>query len=194
VLDLGEIALVEQAELQAAVGGEGADGGAAQGADPVEADGTQRLDPGGREHPPVAHEDDPLEAKADPQLLDRSGHGRGIAGVARHDLDCDRAARRVGEEAVLDLEGALLAVAGIAEMGERAVAPLDVAGGEVVEDEAAPLEMAGRETGLDPGLARAEPVERAVQLVLRGPLDAERGAQGRLPEPSGGGELGAGSQ
>jgi hypothetical protein len=93
VLDLGEVPLVEQPELQAAAFGKSPDRGTAQGADPVEADGTQRLDPGGGEHPPVAHEDNPLEAEADPQLLDRSRHGSGIAGVARHDLDRDRAAR-----------------------------------------------------------------------------------------------------
>ena len=191
VADLGEVALVEQAQLEGASLREGADGRSAQGADPVQAGGPERLDPRRGQHPSVAHEDDPLEAEADAQLVHGSRHGRRIAGVARHDLDRDRSTGGVGEQAVLDLEGALLAVPRVAELGERTVAALHVARGQVVEDEATRSEVAGREARLDPGLARAEPVERRVQLVLGRPLDAQRGTQGGLGQPPGGGELGA---
>ena len=50
--------------------------------------------------------------------------------------------------------------------------------------------MAGRERPLDPGLAGEQPVERPVQLVLVGALDATRRAQGALSQGGGGGELG----
>ncbi len=86
--------------------------------------------------------------------------------------------RRIGEQAELDLGPVGPVVAGVAVAGERAVAALDVHRREVVQDEAARAEVAGRERALDPCLAGEEPVHRPVQLVLVGALHPARRAPG----------------
>ena len=146
------------------------------------------------EHPPVAHQDDLGKPEAAAQLLDLGLERGRVGGVAGKGLDRDRAADLVGEQAEDDLAAVRAVVARVAEGGERAVGPFHVRARQVVEDERARGEMAPREGPLDPRLASEQPVERAVELVLRRVGDVQDRPQRALPKRAGGGELGAGGE
>lgn len=113
--------------------------------------------------------------------MDLGGDGLGVGGVAGEDLDGDGAAVGFQEEAVVDLGLAALAVAVVPVLGQGAVGALDVAGGEVVEDQAALLDV-----------AVGEPVHGRVELVLVGCGDVGVLDEGGVLPPGGGGELGVG--
>ena len=125
-----------------------------------------------------------------------AGHGLRVGGRALEDLDGDRAALGRAEQAEDDLQGALLAVAAVAAPGERAVGPLDVAGGEVVEHQSVLLQVALGEALLDGGLSGYEPVHGGVEFVRVEVAESEclaEGGDGALGgEGAGGGELGLG--
>jgi hypothetical protein len=97
-------------------------------------------------------------------------------------LDRDRAAVGGADEPVDDLGRAGLAVARVAELGQRAAAALEVGRGDVVEHERPLAQVAAGERAFDPLLASEQPVERAVELVLVGALDPELGGERRLPK------------
>jgi hypothetical protein len=88
---------------------------------------------------PVAADDDPLDPEALLDPLQRRRQRLVVVDRAVEDLDRDRAALRGAGQPVADLQLAALAVAGIAERSERTLAPLQIAGGEVVEDKAPSL-------------------------------------------------------
>ena len=134
-----------------------------------------------------------MEAEAGADLVDLCGNGVGVAGRAFEDLDGDRTPGGGAEQTEDDLERALLAVAAVAALGEFAVRPLDVAGGQVVEHEGVFLEVALGEALLDDRLPLDEPVHRGVQLLRVDGAEVEHlaergdGAFGR--QSAGGGEL-----
>jgi hypothetical protein len=64
-------------------------------------------------------------------------------------------------------------VARVAELGQRAAAPLEIARRDVVEHKLTVLEVAAREPLLDPLLALCQPIERGVEVVLVGAGDTE---------------------
>ena len=144
-------------------------------------------------HPPVAHEDDVGQAVAQPQLLDLGLHGGRIGGVAGKGLDRDRAAPCIGQQAELDLRAIGPVVAAVPVARQRAVAALDIGAREVVQDERARGQMAGRQRALDPVLAGQQPVECAVQLVLRRAGHGHDLPECRLAQQPGGRELGRGT-
>ena len=146
------VAVVEQRHLERAALEQGADRRGAQRGDPVEPGRLDVLvDARLGDHAPVADQDDMVEAEALLQLGDLAGEGGGIAGRAFEHLDGDRAAVGRAEQAVDDLQLALLAVAIVAELGERAAASLHVARGHVVEHQRAALEMAPGQRRFDRG-------------------------------------------
>ena len=166
--DFGEVLVVEEGHLDGALAGEFADGGGAQGGDPV-------------------------EAEAATQGVELGADGGGIGGVAGEDLDGDGAAVAVAQQGEDDLELAALAVAGMAAGGEGAVGALEVGGGDVGEDEGGVGEMAFGEGLLDGVLAGQEPVHGGVEVVGVGLAElefvAEGVGQGGWAEAARGGEL-----
>src|SRR4051812_14161145 len=86
--------------------------------------------------------------------------------VALKDLNGNRAAVGGTEQAIDDLQAALLAITAVATLGQRAAAPLKIARRDIVEHEGAVVEMAFGQRGLDGSLARQQPVERGVEFVV----------------------------
>jgi hypothetical protein len=66
-------------------------------------------------------------------MLTASTNAVGVGGVAGEDPDRDRSGGRVGEQRVLDLGFAFLAVAGVAARGQFAVGAFHPGGGGQVE-------------------------------------------------------------
>ena len=167
----------------------------AQGGDPVEAGGAQILvDARLGDHAAVADQHDVVDGEAALELGDLIGERHGIGGVSLEHLDGDGAAVGRTEQAVDDLQLALLAVAVVAALGQQTAAAFDVARRDIVEHQRPALQMALRERGLDRDLTLDEPVERGVELVLgnlaEGQLDPEARCGGGGVERFGASELG----
>ena len=117
------------------------------------------------------------EAEALLELVDLRRQRRRIAGVALEHLDGDGATVRSAEQAVDDLQRALLAITAVSTFGQRTAASLHVAGRDVVEHQRAVLQMAPGQRRLDGGLARQQPIERGVELVVVNIAETERFAE-----------------
>jgi hypothetical protein len=134
------------------------------------------------------------EAEAPLELVDLRRQRRRIAGVALEHFDGDGTTVRGAEQAVNDLQRALLAVTAVATFGQRTAAPLHIARRDVVENQRAILQVALGQSGLDGGLARQQPVECCVEFVVIDLAETERFAEaagrGGRGERPGGGELG----
>ena len=91
-----------------------------------------------------------------------------------------RAALGVAQQAVVDLGAVAAVVARVAADGQRAAGPLDKAGGELVQGQAAVAEVALGELALDAGLAFEEPVHGGVEVVDGGIVEVEQVGQGGL--------------
>ena len=192
--DRRHVALVEQRHLQISAADQTLQRGRAQRRDPVEAGGTQiLLDARLRDHAAIADQHDMVDGEAALELGHLIGQGRGIAGVAFEHLDGDGTAVGRAQKAIDDLQLALLAVAAVAPLGQRAAAAFDVARRDVVEHQRPALEMAFGEGGLDGRLTLEQPIEGRVEFVLadlaQGQLDAEARGGGGGIERLGGGEL-----
>jgi hypothetical protein len=134
VADLGEVLGVEQAHLQrAVVCGQPRDGRGLQRGDPAHARQLAQVgDPGAGDHPPVADQDQALDAEVAADAGDGCLERLGVAGVADEHLDGDRAPFGAGEQPVFDLFAAAPAVAGVPERGQLAAAALHPGGGQVI--------------------------------------------------------------
>jgi hypothetical protein len=193
--DAGHVAGVEQRQLQGAAVEQVLDRRRAQRSDPVQAGGFDVLgDARLRNHAAVADQHDMAEAEAPLELVDLRRQRRWIAGVAVKDLNGDRAAVGGAEQAVDDLQHALLAVTVVAQPGQRTAAAFHVARRDIVEHQRAVLQMAFGQCGFDGGLALQQPVECCVEFGIADVAEAERFAEaggcrggGECP---GGGELG----
>ena len=142
------------------------------------------------DHAPIAHQDHLIE----PEVLLQSQHlghecGR-IGDVSLIHRHRHRAAAPVGEQPVIDLQLAALAIAVVAELGERTLRALEVARGQVVERQCARAQVARRELLLDAALTCEQPVHRRVQIVLVAVHDAKVLGQRRGVPPARGRELG----
>ena len=137
------------------------------------------------EHAAVADHDDIRDPEALPDQRDRGGQRLLVLGAALVHGDRDGAPLGRAGQPVGDLRLAPHPVAGVAERGQGAAAPLDVAGGEVVEHEPLPAQMAFRERLLDPLLARQQPVQRGQQLGLLDHTQIELIGERRLRETAG---------
>ena len=201
--DLGEVLLIEQRHLQrAAVGHQLADGRGAQRGDPPVGcvrplrpvlPLVQGPDPGAGDHPPVADHDHLGQPELLPDHVRDFGEGAGVAGVAGEDPDRDRAAGRVGEQPVLDLQFAFLAVPGVAAGGQRAVPSLPARRRQVEQRHPRRVGLRGQvaagQLRLDRVLPVLQPVHRRVDVIGGRPGHAEVGAQGGVVPPGQGGQL-----
>src|SRR5271165_4897786 len=120
-----------------------------------------------------------IEVEALLELLDLRCQRHRIGGVALEHLDGNGAAIRGAEQAVDNLQCALLAVAAIAPPGERAAAAFHVARRDVVQHQRAVGEMTSGQRGLDRGLARQQPVQCMVEFVLIDVTETEQFAEAR---------------
>ena len=78
-----------------------------------------------REHSAIADQHDPRQPEPLRERLDLVGDGLGVAGVAGINLHGDRSSVGVGQGAVDDDRAAGLAVAVVAEAGQRAGLPFE---------------------------------------------------------------------
>ena len=141
------------------------------------------------DHAAVAHHHQLLDAELLAQALHLGQEGGAVGHVALVHRHRHRAAARVGEQPVVDLQQPLLAVAVVAQLGQRAGGALEVAGRQVVQHQAAVAQVPRGELLLDRVLAREQPVHRRVQVVLVRIGHAEvLGQRGGVP-PARGGQL-----
>jgi len=77
---------------------------------------------------------------------------------------------------------------------ERTAAALDPGAADVVEDQVTVAQVAPCQRPLHRALAKQQPVERAIQLILGGALHAELGGKGRGGKAARGGQLRGGLQ
>ena len=202
--DLGEVVCVEQAHLQRpVVGGEFGDLRGAERGDPVEtcsrlAQFAQRGDAGGGDHAAVTDQHQVVQGEG----VAHRGHDLGergrVGGVAGKHPHRHRPARRVGEDAVLDLRAALLAVAGVAARGQLAAPPGHPRGRQVEQRHPARIHRRGqmpcRQLFFDAVLAVDQPVHRGVHLVGGRAGHVQVDAEGGVGPPGQGGQLAARAQ
>jgi hypothetical protein len=106
----------------------------------------------------------------------------GFGGIAVEHLDRHRAAVGGAEQAVDDLQLALLAVPVVAAPGQGAAVAFQIARRHVVEHQRAAIEAALGQRRLDRRLPGQQPVEGGVELVL-----ADRAETQHLTQAGGGG-------
>ena len=176
--DLGQMAFVEQRELQGAAIGQGLNLWRAQAGDPVEAAGLEVLaQPRLRDHAAVADQHHVLQAKAALQFLDLSRQRGGIAGVALEHLDGDRPAVAVAQQAVDDLQPVRTVITAVTVLSQWAAAAFQVARADIVQHQHAVLEVAPRQAALDALLLAAQPVQGSVDLAFLDGPEVEHAAQ-----------------
>ena len=166
-----------------------------QGGDPVQTGRQQFLaDARRREHAAVADQGDAGDAEALADAVHLPSQRGRIGRVAREHLDRQGAAGGRAQQPEHDLLLALLAVAVVAEGGQRAEPTLEVAGADVVQDQGGVAEVPVGEAGLDPALAGQQPVEHGEHLVAGDGSETQQGAEtavgGFRGQAAGGGELG----
>ena len=119
-----------------------------------------------------------------------------VGGVAFEHFDRHWAAIGRTQQAVDDRQFGLLAVPRIAKARQLAAPAFEPGRGDVIENQRPVLEVAAGERGLDCGLARTKPVERAIELALLDDAELEQPAQAGTSGIGGkvarGGELGGG--
>ena len=147
---------IEQGQLErAVVGHQLADGRGAQRGDPPVGvrllcpvfQLVQRGDPGAGDHPAVADHDHLGQPELRAHHVRDLGERGGVAGVAGEDPDRDRAAGRVGEQPVPDLQFPFLAVPGVAAGGQRAAPALQPRAGQVEQRHLRRVGLRGRGGG-----------------------------------------------
>ena len=170
-----------------------------QGGDPVQTGRLQVLADAGRgEHAAVADQGDAGDAETLLNPLHLPTQRGWIGRVPGEHLDSQGTAIGRAQQPEHDLLLALFAVPVVAEGGQRAEAPLQIAGTHVVQDQGGVVEVPVGEAGLDPLLAGEQPVEHGEHLVARDGAEleqsAEAGVGGLRGETSRGGELGVGGE
>ena len=120
------------------------------------------------EHAPIPDQGHSRQAEPPGERPDLVGDGLGVTGVAGIDLDGHRPPLGIGQGTVDDDRQSGLAVAVVAEAGQRAGLALVVAAGDVVEDQRSVAQMPSGRFVLDRRLASQEPVHGVVGLILAG--------------------------
>ncbi len=124
-----------------------------------------------------------------PKPPHRGHQGLAVGHIAFVHRDGHRAATCIGEQTVVDLQRATASIAAVTELGQRTGRALEVAGGQVIEHQAALAQVASCKLLLDARLALKQPIHRRVQFVLRGIGHVEVLGQRRGVPPAGGGQL-----
>jgi hypothetical protein len=136
------------------------------------------------------------EAEALLELVDLRCQRRRIPGVTVEHCNGNRTTVGRAQQAVDDLQRALLAITPVSTFCQRTAASLHVTRRDIVEHQRAVLEVTPGQRGLDGSLARQQPVERGVEFVVIDRAETERftkagGRRGWRQRP-GGGEFGDG--
>ena len=164
--DLSQRVLVKQAQREVGAGPQLGDLGRAQRADEPDLALLEVADLRVGEHAAIAHD----HGARDPEALRDGGrggrHGRRVAAVAGVQLDRDRPSVRGADQPVVDLQAAAPAIARVADLRQRAAAPLHIRRGQVVEHVPVGGQVPARERALDPALALQQPVHRSQELAL----------------------------
>jgi hypothetical protein len=178
--NLGEIAIVEQRQLQGATfGGELLDGGRAQRSDPVEPGRLElSFDASLGDHPAVADHDNAFEPEALLELGDLIAECRWIAGVAFEHFDRDRTAVGRAQKSEHDLHLVRPAVPRMTKARQLAAASLYVARTHVIEHQRPVAQVLPRQCCLDRRLRHAQPVECSVDFLEIDRTQPERHAEG----------------
>src|SRR5271165_670491 len=159
---------------QVAVGQQATDRAATQRRDPAQARVfLEHINLSLCEHATIANQHYARETKPPREGLDLVGNRLGIASVAGIDLYGDRPSIGVGQHTVDDDRAAGLAVAVVAEAGQRACLPLVVAAGDVVEHHRPLAEVSAGELFLDGLLPQEQPVHGVVEVILSGVGDIQ---------------------
>ncbi len=203
--DLRQVLLIEQGQLQRPViGHQLPDRRGSQRGDPpvgvrplrAVLQQVQRPDAGAGDHAPVPDHDHPGQPELVPRHLHDLGERGGVAGAAGEHPDRDGAALGVGEQPVLDLQLALLAVAGVAAGRQRAAPALHPRGRQVEQRHPRRVDRRGQVAGGQPCLDRvlpgAEPVHRRVDVISGRAGNAQVGPEGGVVPPGQRGQLGGG--
>ena len=173
------VAVVEQRHLQGSGVRKLPDRRRLQRRDPVEPRrGDLGVDARLRDHSAVADQHHMIKREALLDLVDLCGERARIGGIALECLDRHRAAVSRAQQAVDDLQLALLAVAVVAALRQFAAAALQIARRHVVEHQRAGAQMLARERPLDRLLALAQPVEGDVEFVFVNRSKTEASRQG----------------
>jgi len=146
--------------------------------DPIQTRRAQRLlDARAGQHAAVANHHHALQAEALLQLVDLCRQGQRIGGVAFEHLDRHRAAVACAHQANDELRPVATVVAAVAILRQFAAASFEVAGGDVVEQQRAILEVPAGQRGFDKRLLAAQPVERGIDLLGGDPAQPQHLAQ-----------------
>ena len=190
VYQLEQVALVEEPHLNRTASDKLLDRLGTKRSDPIDTlDLPQHAHPLFGDHPAVAHQHKPFNAEHLSDLLDLRLQRLRIAGVALEDRYRNRDATRVGQQAVVDLELSLLAVAVVTQRRQRTGDALEVAGAQIVERQTLFIEVTPGQLSLDAVLALEQPIHGRVQVVLVGVGDSQcRRQRGDVP-PARGGQL-----
>src|SRR5208283_4960573 len=167
ILEGEEVALIKQAELQGSRVDQRPNATALERRHPGCAFLlAKRLDLLLRYHPAIADDDeagDPEVLLHALHLVHRRGRVRCVALVRANRY---RATAFVGEQSVVDLKLAALAIAVVPKLRQRARVSLEVARGQVVQDQPLLAKMSCRKALLDGILAFEQPVHGLIQVVL----------------------------
>jgi hypothetical protein len=121
-------ASLRQAQLQMALLDQAADRDTLERRDPVDAAlAAKNVDGLLRHHAAVAHHHHLRQAEALAHALHGGQEGQAVGGIALEHRDGHRAAARIGEQPVVDLQRAGPAVPAVATLGQWAGAALEVA-------------------------------------------------------------------
>ena len=107
-----------------------------------------------RHHAAVAHHHHLLQAEALAYALHGWQEGQAVRGIALEHRDGHRAAARIGEQPIVDLQRAGAAVTAVAALGQRAGTALKVARRQVVQHQRVLAQVARGQLVLDGVLAR----------------------------------------
>jgi len=128
-------------------------------------------------HAAVADQHHPRDPEALFELADLARQGRRIADIAFKHFDRDRTPLGCAQQPEHDLQLPPLAVAAVAQFGQRAGAALEIGRGHVVENQRPVGQVAPRQRLLNAPLFCAQPVERLVEFLLVDRSEPEHLAQ-----------------
>src|ERR1035441_1702079 len=112
------------------------------------------------DHPPISYQYQALEAKVLAQLLDLIRQCARIGCVALVYRDGHRATGAIGQQSVVHLQAIALAIAAVADLGQRAKTPFEVTQTQVIKRHPSSAEVASRKLLLNGRLALEQPVHR----------------------------------
>ncbi|SAL07668.1 hypothetical protein AWB78_08681 [Caballeronia calidae] len=188
-----QVALIKEPQLQCSIAGQHTQAAGLQCGDPLQSGvRLERIDMGLGDHATVAHQHHLVDAKALTQLPDLWHERVRVGRVALKHRNGNRHTARIGKQSIVDLQLAALAVTVVPEGGQLTGAALEVARSQVIQHDAAGLQVTLRELALDRILALEQPVHRGIQRLLITGVQFKQLRHGGGVPPARGGELAVG--